>query len=236
MALLLAAGVLLAACSEDTQDQIRDAAGQAGSGDDGGEEGQAPPAEEPPPETTAAPAPEQPAPEQPAPEQPAEDEFSDEDWILLIVLGVLALIVIIGATAAATNHSEKKEAARAALDRRTREISGGARWLHDQGSMEILRLTDPQQIRSAWAGVRGSTIDLESQITALRAGIDDPALDGSLAELGVGVAGLRGALESYVSLRLDPASSPALVENATQTVQDRRRQLDASMQTVAMRR
>jgi hypothetical protein len=232
LALALGLGLLIfgAACSEETQDQIRDSAEQGGGEEGGGEEPA--PAPEPPPET----APPETAPE-PAPAPEGDDEFSDEDWVLIIALGVIALLVIIGATSMATHRSEKKNAAMTALDRRVRDIGGGGRWLHDQGSMDVLRTTNADEIRITWAGVRGSTIDLEGQIAALRSGIDDVGLDNALAELGVRVAGLRGSLESYVSLRTDPvAPSAALVENATQNVLDRRRQLDAAQQFVTVPR
>ncbi len=231
LALALGLGLLIfgAACSEETQDQIRDSAEQGGGEEGGGEE----PAPEPPPET----APPETAPPETAPAPEENDEFSDEDWVLIIALGVIALLVIIGATSMATHRSEKKNAAMTALDRRVRDIGGGGRWLHDQGSMDVLRTTNADEIRITWAGVRGSTIDLEGQIAALRSGIDDAGLDNALAELGVRVAGLRGSLESYVSLRTDPvAPSAALVENATQNVLDRRRQLDAAQQFVTVPR
>ena len=231
LALALGLGLLIfgAACSEETQDQIRDSAEQGGGEEGGGEE----PAPEPPPET----APPETAPPETAPAPEENDEFSDEDWVLIIALGVIALLVIIGATSMATHRSEKKNAAMSALDRRVRDIGGGGRWLHDQGSMDVLRTTNADEIRITWAGVRGSTIDLEGQIDALRSGIDDAGLDNALAELGVRVAGLRGSLESYVSLRTDPvAPSAALVENATQNVLDRRRQLDAAQQFVTVPR
>jgi hypothetical protein len=232
LALALGLGLLIfgAACSEETQDQIRDSAEQGGGEEGGGEEPA--PAPEPPPET----APPETAPA-PAPAPEGDDEFSDADWVLINALGVIALLVSFGATSMATHRSEKKNAAMTALDRRVRDIGGGGRWLHDQGSMDVLRTTNADEIRITWAGVRGSTIDLEGQIAALRSGIDDVGLDNALAELGVRVAGLRGSLESYVSLRTDPvAPSAALVENATQNVLDRRRQLDAAQQFVTVPR
>lgn len=187
------------------------------------------------PEVTV-PATEAPAPEEPAPEEPAEDDegLSTEEWVLLGLLGVVVIAVIIGATSAATRHSAKKDAARAALDGRLSAITGTSRWVVDQASVETLRISDPAQLSTSWAGTRTRIIDHESDIAALMGSTGDPGLDQSLSLLGQSVAGLRGSLDTLVSLRTGDAASgqQALIDEAARTVQERRQQLSAAMASV----
>ena len=181
------------------------------------------------------PAPEEPAPEQPAPEEPADDEgLTTEEWVLLGILGVLVIAVIIGATSAATRHSAKKGAARAGLNGRLSTITGTSRWVLDQASVETLRISDPAQLTTSWAGTRTRIIDLESDITVLMGSTGDSGLDQSLSMLGQNVAGLRGSLDTLVSLRTSDAAAgqQALIDDAARTVQERRQQLSAVMAPV----
>ena len=97
----------------------------------------------------------------------------------------------------------------------------------------MLRLSDDDQIRGVWAATRTQILELEARTNGLEATVTDPVLADHLQRLGHSVASLRGALDSSVSLRLDPDVDPAakatLVESATQTVLDRRRELDAAL-------
>ena len=146
--------------------------------------------------------------------------------------------MIVGVTSVAHNHSEKKAAALAEQNRSIGEIVGTARWIHDQGSVEVLRLTDPDQIERSWGDVRGRMIDLEADVATKRAATDDPDLAGSLGRLGESVAGLRGALSSYVSLRTGPdaGTQPELIQDAAGTARERRQQLAAAIEPVAAAR
>ena len=245
-----ALALLLSACSDEAKEQIGEAIEgvETGPGRDTAG-GSVPPATDPPatdppatdpPSTEAAPATDPPATE-PAPggEQPAtDDRISTEDWILLGILGIAAFALIVGVTSAAHRHSEKKAAALAEQNRSIGEIVGVARWIHDQGSLEVLRLTDPGQLERAWNDVRGRMVDLEAEVATERASTDDAHLDRSLDQLGQSVAGLRGALSSSVSLRTgaDAGSQTQLIQDAAQTARERRIQLAAAIDTVAAAR
>ncbi len=262
-----ALALLLSACSDEAKEQIGEAIEgvETGPGRDTAG-GSVPPATDPPatdppatdppsteaapatdpPSTEAAPATDPPSTEaapatEPAPggEQPAtDDRISTEDWILLGILGIAAFALIVGVTSAAHRHSEKKAAALAEQNRSIGEIVGVARWIHDQGSLEVLRLTDPGQLERAWNDVRGRMVDLEAEVATERASTDDAHLDRSLDQLGQSVAGLRGALSSSVSLRTgaDAGSQTQLIQDAAQTARERRIQLAAAIDTVAAAR
>ncbi len=245
-----ALALLLSVCSDEAKDQLGEAIEgvETGSGGDTAG-GSAPPATDPPatdppstdpPSTEAPPATDPPAAEPPSDgEQPAtDDEMSTEDWILLGILGIAAFALIVGVTSAAHSHSEKKAAALADQNRSIGEIVGAARWIHDQGSLEVLRLTDPGQLERSWNDVRGRMIDLEAEIATIRAATDDAQLERSLDQLGQSVSGLRGALGSSVSLRTgaDAGSQPELIQDATRTARERRSQLAAAIEPVAAAR
>ncbi|MFA9566422.1 MAG: hypothetical protein ACERLM_17250 [Acidimicrobiales bacterium] len=161
--------------------------------------------------------------------------LTTEEWILLGILAVAAIALIVGATSAAHNHSEKKAAAQAERNRTIGQVVGTSRWVHDQGSVEILRQSDPAQLDRSWDDVRGRMVDLEAQIATTRTSTDDAALERALGSLGQAVAGLRGALSSYVALRTGPdaGSQTALIQDATQTARERRQQLQAAIDPVA---
>jgi hypothetical protein len=240
--------LLLGACSDEAKDQIGEAIEGVETGPGGDTAGSsAPPATDPPatdppstdpPSTEAPPATEPPATEPPAggDQQPTtDDEMSTEDWILLGILGVAALALITGVTSAAHRHSEKKAAALAEQNRSIGEIVGTSRWIHDQGSLEVLRQTDPDLLGRSWDDLRGRMIDLEAEIVTKRSTIDDADLGRSLDRLGQAVAGLRGALTSLVSLSTgaDAGSQTGLIQDASQTARERRQQLAAAIDPVA---
>lgn len=190
-----------------------------------------PEAPEPEPEAPE-PEPEAPAPEAPAPEappantdQPADDDGNTtEEWLILILLGVAALAIVMGIVALTTNHSEKKKAAQAAQQRRVGELVGLGRWIHDQGSVEVLRATEAHQLQAAWLTLRARSIDLETRGAALAGATDDREAREMIMQLATNVAGLRGALETNVSLRLDEhaAAQTALIDDTTRSVYQRR--------------
>ena len=249
LAVAVFAVLALGACSDEAQDQVgqategRDTAAgsETGGADIGGEapEVSAPPATDPPspePPTTEAPSAELPATEAPAEGEQqvsSDDEMTTEEWVLLGILAIAAIALIVGVTSAAHNHSEKKAAAQAEQNRTIGQIVGTSRWVHDQGSVEILRQSDPDQLTRSWDDVRGRMVGLESEIATKRASTQNADLDRALGTLGQSVAGLRGALSSYVSLRTDAGAQPDLVQDASQTARERRQQLQAAIDPVA---
>jgi type II secretory pathway pseudopilin PulG len=239
----------LGACSDEAQDQVgqgtegRDTAAvsETGGADIGGEapEVSAPPATDPPsaePPTTEAPSAESPTIEVTAEGEQqvsSDDEMTTEEWILLGILALAAIALIVGVTSAAHNHSEKKAAAQAEQNRTIGQIVGTSRWVHDQGSVEVLRQSDPGQLTRSWDDVRGRMVGLESEIATKRASTQNADLERALGTLGQSVAGLRGALSSYVSLRTDAGAQPDLIQDASQTARERRQQLAAAIDPVA---
>ena len=149
--------------------------------------------------------------------------------MLLILFGVAVIAIIIGATSAATSHSEKKQRQQSNLRQQLSSVVGSTRWVLDQGSMNVLR-ADPQQAQNIWNSVRPQVMNLEGAIAQLCAGTGDSQLDGSMSRLGQDVAGLRGALESYVSTTT--SGQTALVGSAQQTVMSRRQQVETSLQPI----
>jgi hypothetical protein len=255
--------LLLSACSDEAKDQIGEAIEGVETGPGGDTAGgSAPPATDPPatdrppidrPETdrpeTDPPSTDPPSTDPPGTEAPpasdppaggdqqptTDDAMSTEDWILLGILGVAAFALIVGVTSAAHSHSEKKAAALAEQNRSIGEIVGTSRWIHDQGSLEVLRQTDPGALERSWDDLRGRMVDLEARIATKRSATDDGDLGRSLDRLGQAVAGLRGALTSYVSLSAGavPGTEPELIQDASRTARERRNQLAAAIDPVA---
>ena len=98
------------------------------------------------------------------------------------------------------------------------------RWLVDQGSLDVLRATDVQQLGMAWNSVRPRAIDIENRCQVLASGADQTPQNDAVRNLGLTVAGLRGALETSVQLREDPNASQmqSLIDDNAQTVSQRR--------------
>lgn len=231
--IIVGLALVVAACSEETRDQVRDAVGDSeiggGAGDgseDGGGDGSGGDDE--------VAAPEQPAPEEPAPEEPSppvaddtvDDGLSSEDWLLIAIIGAVAFVIILIAGSASSRRSGAKQAARTSLNARLGELVGIGQWVHDQGSIDVLRVNDPVQLQAVWATVRGRMIDLEGRTAILAADVADPQLRQSTAQLGQAVAALRGALESNVALRLDrQPGQEHLLQSSTQAVHDRLQEL-----------
>ncbi|MFV2039629.1 MAG: hypothetical protein ACC660_05255 [Acidimicrobiales bacterium] len=245
VALGLVMVLLFAACSDTGEPGVQPPADGGGEAPPPDEEAPPPDEEAPPPEEEAPPPAEEappPAEEAPPAEAPpvdgTEDGLSSEDWLIIALLGLGALAIILLVTSLASNHSDSKQAGRSSLNARIGEITGGTQWVHDQGSMDVLRVSDPSQLRGVWNGVRARMVDLEGNVAAFAASVPDPGLGQSLSYLGQSLAGLRGALESNVSLRLDPnaAGQDIMLQNSTQTVYDRRQQLQAAIAPVSMAR
>lgn len=215
---------LVVACSDD---------GQAGSeqGSENADSSQEAPAETTPPET-APPETDAPAPEEPA--SSSDDGLSNEDWILLMVIGGVALVILFGVTTAANRRSETRAAARAALSSRLGEIVGQSRWVHDSGSVEVLLATDLDQMQLAWRDVRTRMVDLEGRIATMAAETGDQNLDRDLRYLGECVADLRSAEEGYVNTRSRAGrDQAALTQTSDQVVVDRRQQLRYAIDPIA---
>jgi hypothetical protein len=195
-----------------------------------------PAAEEPAPEE---PAPEEPAPEEPAPEEPSattpDDEgLTSEEWALLIVLGLLVLAIVIGATALASRRSRGRAGTHETNQRRLDDITRGCRSIHDSAVISLLQASDPTLLQSTWAAARTQLVDLQTRVASLTAELSEAGQRQSLNELGSAVGGVRGALESNVGLRLEPEAGGQgeLIEASNRTVLYRSEQLESALQQV----
>jgi hypothetical protein len=225
---------LLAACSEEGQQQVSEALENASTTvADGSAAPTAPPETEAP-----APEPEQPAPEQPVQEQPTqatESGLSSSDWLLLILLGIAAVALIAAAIAAAGRYWASKLARKNAVATRLGDIIGTCRWIHDSASMEVLLIHDPAQIQAVWAPVRTRMMDVESQISTLAANTHDGNLQRSLHALGQSVTSLRSAEEGFVTtMSRSGGTEQELLRSNNQAVIDRRRDLQMAIDPVAV--
>ncbi len=214
----------------------------------------APPAEEPAPEEPAPeepapeePAPEEPAPEEPAPEEPAPEEpapeasvpeddegLTTEEWTLLIVVGLVVLAIVIGAALLASRRTRRRDQQRTTHQRRLDDIVRECRSVHDSAVLSILQTSNPAMLQSTFAAARNQLIDLEGRATALATELPDESDRRQLNDLGMAVAGLRGALETNVGLRVEPnePQQGELIDSSNRTVLHRSEQLESALQQV----
>jgi type II secretory pathway pseudopilin PulG len=200
--------------------------GEAGAPAEEAPEEAAPPAEAP----EEAPAEEAPA--EPAPEESTDDGgVSGGTILLIVVLGALAVAAVLGITGMMSSRSRAKEAERSTQRSRVAEVVGGYRWVHDQGSMEVLRTSDPDQLRRAWQTNNARIVQLEGMTSGMALEAETPELTSAYDDLGRASAGLRAAIESDVSLRADPTAVARddLVLQSAQTVQQRRLDLNTAL-------
>ena len=241
VAVAIGAVVLLGACSSDGTGPLEGI--EATLPADGGEAAPAPDPEpevptEPAPEPEPEPAPE-PAPEPepaPAPEAPADDDgLTTEQWVALILLGLGGFAVIAGLISWASRRSSKQQAQQSANRQSSGEIIGLSRWLVDQGSLDVLRATDLQQLGMAWNSVRPRAIDIENRCQVLAGGADQTPQNDAVRNLGLTVSSLRGALETSVQLREDPNASQMqpLIDDNAQTVSQRRQDVQLALDALS---
>lgn len=184
-------------------------------------------------EPAPEPAPE-PEPEQPPAQTPDEGEsdggLTSNQWFAIILIALAGLALIAGIVASASRRSDKQQAERSASRRSAGEIVGLSRWLADQGSIDVLRSTDVQQLELAWQTVRTRAVDLENRCQALANSAEHANLSDALRTLSISVASLRGALETSVRLRKDPNASEMeqLIAESTTTVSQRRQEVQSA--------
>ena len=99
----------------------------------------------------------------------------------------------------------------------------------------MLRATERSQLDLAWQTTRSRAVDLENRCQAMAGGTRDPAVRGALTTLGIDVSSLRVALETNVSLRIDPnaANMQQLLQDSAQTVASHRQAVRAATDEVS---
>jgi hypothetical protein len=187
------------------------------------------PVEEPAPEE---PAPEEPAPEEPAPEEAESESLTTEEWVLVILLGLMALAAVAGIAALFSRRSTGQSVDTSSKQILLDDITRTCRSVHDTSVLSLLQATDSVTLQSGWSAAQRQLVDLEGRISYLAVDIADPTNLRSIQELGSAVTGVRGALESNVGLRMEaPASGHAdLIEASNRTVLYRSEQLESALQ------
>jgi hypothetical protein len=192
------------------------------------------PVEEPAPEEPASeePAPEEPAPEEPAPEDVEGAPLTTEEWVLVILLGLLALAAVAGIVALFSRRSKGQSVDTSSKQRLLDDITRTCRSVHDTSVLSLLQATDSVTLLSGWGAAQRQLVDLEGRISSLAVGLTDPANLRSVQELGAAVTGVRGALESNVGLRMEAGASGQadLIEASNRTVLYRSEQLESALQ------
>ena len=229
-ALLAASATLLFACSGDSESPLSSLAPEPAPEEPAPEE---PAPEEPAPEE---PAPEEPAPEEPAPEEPAPEDtegepLTTEEWVVVILLGILALAAVAG-IAALLSRRPKGQTDVASRQMRLDDITRSCRSAHDSSVLSILQTSDPAALRNGWTAAQHQLVDLETRISYLAAELSDATSARTLQELGTAVTAVRGALESNVGLRLDGSGTAQadVIEASNRTVLSRNDQLESALQ------
>lgn len=163
----------------------------------------------------------------------AGDETDDGDsttWVLAVVVGVGAVVVLALVGSALGRSSSRRRAVHDAERQQLRHVLGGATWVHDQASIEIIGGggQSPERLRMGWEDTRRRINDLGSECATL-ALQSDPPTGAALSQLGQALGALSGALDTNVSLRLrtdldDPSVGDAL-RASNEAVEARRRDL-----------
>lgn len=250
VATLVASFVLLLVLSACGQDSGREMAAPSG-----------PAVADQDPTTTEPPTTEEPTTEPPTTEQPTtsidepdteddtpattaepattddDDDGSDVDWGLIALIGgiALAVLLLVWLVVSQVSRSSREHAT---LDRRIAHLVGGAQWVHDQASLELMSgAQSPDRLRASWVDTRRRVNDLATQASeAAVTSRGDVAQE--LRLLSSALSGLEGAIDTHVDLRLqsqgDSAASIAVNESA-QTVNERRHALRAAIAPLAAR-
>lgn len=209
-----------------------------------------PPTTEPP--TTEAPTTEPPTTERPTTTEQAttttaatttteagDDDGSDVDWGLIaliggIALGVVLLLWLIISQVSKSGHEHD------VLDRRIAHLVGGAQWVHDQASLELMSGTQsPERLRAAWADTRRRVNDLATQASEAAVTARGDVV-GELRALSTALGSLQGAIDTHVELRLQPHSpddtgAAMAINESAETVNERRHALRTAIAPLAAR-
>jgi hypothetical protein len=206
-----------------------------------------PPTSEP---ATSAPTTEEPATTQPpateapgttvAPTEPADegDSGSSIDWGTVAIVAAIVAVVA-GLIALIAGTASKRSRATTSLDRELAQVVGGAEWIHDQASLELIGGTHPpERLGPAWEDTRRRINDLGTHATAIAVDAKDETLSQQLYALTHALGLLGGALATSVGLRLQGGNDPgtrAAVDESFVTVNDRRHELHRALVPLAQR-
>jgi hypothetical protein len=163
---------------------------------------------------------------------PAGDSGSGVDWgavglVVGILLVVAAIIALIASAARKRAHEQ------GTLQRRIAHVVGGAQWVHDQASLDLIGSTQsPDRLRVAWDDTRRRMNDLGAEASAIAVDAHDQQAAGELRRLSQALGLLAGALDTSVGLRLNGGTDPATAaatDESFMTVNERRHELRAAI-------
>jgi hypothetical protein len=175
-----------------------------------------------------------------APTLPTDESTggSSIDWgtvaiVAAIVAAIALLVALVGGAAS------RRRRAQASVNSRVAQVVGGAEWIHDQASLELIGFTQsPERLRPAWEDTRRRINDLGAQASAIAVDAKDEALSQQLHALTHALGLLGGALDTSVGLRLQRGNDPgtrAAVDESFVTVNDRRHELHRALVPLAQR-
>jgi len=167
-----------------------------------------------------------------------DDEGSDVNWgLIAVVAGIgLAIVLLLGLIITQVSRSGREHDT---LDRRIAHLVGGAQWVHDQASLELMSGTQsPEWLRGAWVDARRRVNDLAAQASEAAVSARGDVV-GELRRLSSALTGLEGAMDTHVDLRLrargDDAGAALAVNESAETVNERRHALRAAIAPLAAR-
>ena len=207
--------------------------------------------------TTEAPTTEAPTTEAPTTEQPTTsedattttvatatteaggDDGSDVDWGLIAIIAAIALAVLLLLWLVISQVSRSSRE-HETLDRRLAHLVGGAQWVHDQASLDLMSGTQsPERLRAAWMDTRRRVNDLATQASEAAVTARGDVV-GELRRLSTALTDLEGAMDTHVDLRLrahgpDDAGANIAINESAETVNERRHALRAAIAPLAAR-
>jgi hypothetical protein len=170
---------------------------------------------------TTPPAPEpEPEPEAPAPTTAPDEDGSDDstDWlpIVLIIVGVVALLVILGMV---LGRGSKKPAAvpRSNQPSPQSNLLSTSQWIHDQLTLE-LAAADPASAKQRWTSER-------SRLDNVAIGAQQQWSEGhgdAWRTLSQTMSALASALDTNISLRSQTPPDATLISESTDVVNRQR--------------
>jgi hypothetical protein len=169
----------------------------------------------------------------------SDDEGGDDvDWgLIALIAGIaLAVVLLLWLIISQVSRSSREHET---LDRRIAHLVGGAQWVHDQASLELMSGSQsPERLRGAWMDTRRRINDLAAQSSEAAVTARGDAV-GELRQLSSALTVLGGALDTHVDLRLQAhgpdAGAAIAVNESAETVNERRHALRAAIAPLAAR-
>jgi hypothetical protein len=168
----------------------------------------------------------------------SDDDGDDVDWgLIALIAGIaLAAALLLWLIISQVSRSSREHET---LDRAIAHLVGGAQWVHDQASLELMSGTQsPERLRGAWMDTRRRINDLAAQASEAAVSARGDAV-GELRQLSSALTALGGALDTHVDLRLQAhgpdAGAAIAVNESAETVNERRHALRAAIAPLAAR-